>query len=250
MLLNKTGIALAVIGAAALFGAPAIAQTATSSNAPEAMLASNYADFAGSQKNADALVSGLRNDSSIILTSSNPFVSSATFTPATDKLGYGNVNIALALAKADLARAGITQPTPTQLAAALNGGTFMTLGGPITMAGVLAMRSDGMGWGRIAQEMGGKLGTIVSSSRSDNSRAGRSGSTTTSASGRGGGRGNSSGKEHDAAGTGRGSGQGRGGDVASAHGGGHGGGAGGGGGGGGEGGGHGGGEGGGGGGGK
>src|SRR6185312_1250957 len=45
-----------------------------------------------------------------------------TFTPDTGKMGYGNVKIALSLAEASLAKAGITDPTAAEVAAALNGG--------------------------------------------------------------------------------------------------------------------------------
>ncbi len=80
-------------------------------------------------------------------------------------MGYGNVNIALALAREDLAKLGITNPTPEQLAAALNGGDIKTATGTVTMAGVLAQRQSGMGWGQIANGMGVKLGSLGSASK-------------------------------------------------------------------------------------
>ena len=91
---------------------------------------------------------------------------STTFTPPTRPMGYGNVRIALLLAREQLAQAGITQPTPEQLAAALMGGTVTNGTGATSTTtdfpGVLQMRADGMGWGRIANSMGVKLGHVMS----------------------------------------------------------------------------------------
>jgi len=138
---------------------------------PEVKLSSQYATLAGSQRNADSLITGLRDGKNVLLLtgpgSTNPTAASVVFTPATGKLGYGNINIALSLAKADLARIGITNPTPAQLAAALNGGAITTASGTYTMAGVLAQRQAGMGWGQIAAAQGVKLGAVVSESKTD-----------------------------------------------------------------------------------
>jgi hypothetical protein len=68
------------------------------------------------------------------------------FTPPTGKMGYGNVDNALALAEASLKEKGITQPTPAQLGAS-------------TMD-ILRLRADGQGWGQIAQSYGFKLGEV------------------------------------------------------------------------------------------
>src|SRR4051812_44904179 len=94
--------------AAALAALPALgaAQTSTSSSTttnssssvPSNKLVEKYTSFAGSEGNAKALVTGLRNGSDITLTSGRG--SSATTTtidPPTKKMGYGNVNIALSL---------------------------------------------------------------------------------------------------------------------------------------------------------
>jgi hypothetical protein len=83
-------------------------------------------------------------------------------------MGYGNINIALALVKTKLTKQGITSPTAAQIAAALNcGSTTLTNGTVVTMAGVLTQRSAGMGWGQIAKSMNVKLGIVVSASKSD-----------------------------------------------------------------------------------
>lgn len=116
------------------------------------VLVSRYTLLTGSKANAQSLVTGLRTGSVVTLvsTSSAPAVS---FTPATQNMGYGNINIAIALAKTALAKQGITDPTTAELAAALNG--------------VLTQRSSGMGWGQIAQTMGVNLGSVVSASKTD-----------------------------------------------------------------------------------
>src|SRR5919108_573328 len=121
-------------------------------------LVHKYAKFAGSEQNSKSLVNGLRNDREVRLSNNGK---STSFTPATDKMGYGNVDNALALAKHSLAKHGIRNPTPEQIKAALNGGTITDSSGKrVQMQGVLQMRASGMGWGEIAQKQGTKLGHI------------------------------------------------------------------------------------------
>ncbi len=123
-------------------------------------LVDKFARFAGSKSNAESLVNGLRNDREVKLTSTTQ--GSATFTPKTDKMGFGNVNIALSLAKATLAEQGITRPTPQQIEAALNGGTITNRSGKqVVLTGILTQRASGMGWGKIAQANGFKLGELM-----------------------------------------------------------------------------------------
>lgn len=137
-------------------------------------LSSEFSTFAGSTANSDALVAGLRNGTPITLSSTNAqgVTTSTTFTPPTGKMGYGNVFISLAVAKQDLANAGITQPTAQQLQTALMGGTITsgTGAGATTtkFAGVLQMRSQGMGWGQIANSLGFKLGPVISGIKATN----------------------------------------------------------------------------------
>jgi hypothetical protein len=146
-------------------------------------LASTYTTFAGSDANADALVEGLRKGKSITLdttvTTTNPdgttstTTTPTTFQPATGKLGYGNVNIVLALAQNQLATMGITDPTADEIEAALNGGTVTLADGSTqTLQGELALRAQGEGWGQIAHTLGFKLGDVVSASKTDHSQAG------------------------------------------------------------------------------
>ena len=141
-------------------------------------IASSFANLAGSESNALALVNALRNGTNATLTyavppppvatppvatppATNPptttppppSTTTVTYDPPTGKMGWGNVKIALALAQDTLTRAGITNPTAAQLQAALNGGS-VTVKNPdgttttTTLKGVLQMRADGMGWGR------------------------------------------------------------------------------------------------------
>jgi hypothetical protein len=112
-----------------------------------------YTDFAGSSSNLQSLASGLRHGSTVTLTDATG-APSTTFTPPTKPMGYGNITRALDFANRDLAAAGITNPTPEQVSAALMGGTVTNAQGQvITMDGVLQLRSQGMGWGQIAHQL-------------------------------------------------------------------------------------------------
>lgn len=110
-----------------------------------------FGGFAGSARNADSLARGLRGGSEITLTGSGE---TATFTPPTKPMGYGNVTRAMDLAQRDLAAASITDPTPTEIKIAMMGGTIATPDGPVAFQGVLQLRSQGMGWGQIAHTIG------------------------------------------------------------------------------------------------
>lgn len=164
------GIALACALAAS--GALQAADPPTSSNAtkdsalrPEGELTEKFSTFAGSTQNAQALVDGLRNGTPITLTGSSGSIT--TITPSTKPMGFGNVNIALSLARQELVARGITQPTSAQIQAALTGGTIATATGSSTVTGVLTLRSQGMGWGAIANSLGFKLGEVVRPMRAE-----------------------------------------------------------------------------------
>jgi len=178
----------------AAFAAQAIAQTSTtatttttSTSTEATRLANRYASFAGSESNAEALVNALRDgtsatlDTSTTTTVTNPDGTTSTSTtttpttiqPATGKMGWGNVNIALALVQNELKQMGITQPTTDQINAVLNGGTVTLADGTTqTMQGVLALRAEGEGWGQISHTLGFKLGDVVSASNNGHSQAG------------------------------------------------------------------------------
>jgi hypothetical protein len=130
--------------AATLVALPAFAQS-------QEQLVSRYTAFAGSKENASSLVTGLRDGKQVTLTRGT---TKETFTPPTGKMGYGNVDNALALAEASLAKQGIKNPTPAQLEAALVG-----------KDGVLTARAAGQGWGQIANSMDIKLGDVKRSDK-------------------------------------------------------------------------------------
>ena len=135
----------------------------------EARIISSFLVFAGSEANALSLVAGLRQGSEITLTgpANGGQPGAATrFTPPTRPMGYGNVRISLALAREQLARLGVTRPTPSQIKAVLaGGGVASRVSGratPFLLPGVLQMRAGGMGWAKIADTMGVPLGPAMS----------------------------------------------------------------------------------------
>jgi len=137
-------------------------------------ISASFDTFAGSSDNAIALVVGLHDGSDISLSTTDPvttITTDTTFTPATGAMGYGNVYIALGLAAASLEQAGIINPTATDIEAVLNGGIVTPdASDPATtveLSGVLVLRSDGMGWGQIAHQIGVKLGPVMSALNHD-----------------------------------------------------------------------------------
>ena len=135
----------------------------------QARIISSFLDFAGSEANARSLVAGLRQGREITLTvpaSGGQPGTITRFTPATRPLDYSDVRISLALAREQLAQLGITQPTPSQIKAVLAGGGVATrVSGrattPFLLPGVLQLRAGGIGWAKIADAMGVKLGPAV-----------------------------------------------------------------------------------------
>lgn len=126
----------------------------------EEQLTEKYTGLAGSESNAQRLVTGLRTG--------NDFAIGATsFDPPAGEMGWGEVNIALALAEKSLADQGITDPTSEQLHAALIGTS--------SEPGVLALRAEGKGWGQIALSMGTTVGEVMRSPRADEALGARRG---------------------------------------------------------------------------
>ncbi len=148
----------------------------TNNGVVSSRIVDQYSDWAGSPSNADSLVKGLRSGSAITLQSSletgSTTVSEVTFTPPTKTMGWGNVTKSLSLAKADLAAAGITNPTPEQIQTALTGGDIVVSQGATTqtvhMDGILTMRSQGMGWGQIAHKLDMHPDTVFKSAQAKN----------------------------------------------------------------------------------
>ena len=141
-------------------GTVTAAPASNAGSVPMSRLVATFTSLAGSTANAESLVQGLRTGSSITLVSASN--TTTTFSPATKAMGWGNVKIALALAQAELTTAGITNPTPADIQAALNGGKVTSGTTTTTLTGVLTQRADGLGWGQIARADNLKLGTVVS----------------------------------------------------------------------------------------
>lgn len=150
--------------------APAAADPATSADAQaDSRLVAGFTDFAGSESNARSLVSGLRQGGEIVLKSAPDAGGNAAagtrFSLPTRPMDYGNSRTSLILAREQLMQLGIKQPTPVQIKAALTGGAVTSRGAARTTAvllpGVLQMRAHGMGWGKIADSMGIKLGDAM-----------------------------------------------------------------------------------------
>jgi len=120
----------------------------------ESQLSEKYTTLAGSEANVKVLITGLRDGTDFR-------IGSTSFDPPTGKMGYGNVNIALALAQKSLPE----NPSPEQLQAALIGTS--------AKPGILALRADGQGWGQIAQSMGFKLGEVMRSPKASERVAAR-----------------------------------------------------------------------------
>ena len=142
----RTYRALAVSLAASLaVAANAMAATAPATEATR--ITSQYSDWLGGKSNADAIVAGLRNGSSVTIVTNGPdrTVSIAGFTP-TGSMSYGNVSAALSNAQRSLARLGITKPTAEQIQAALIGGEILLpSGASATVRGSVAARGGGPG---------------------------------------------------------------------------------------------------------
>lgn len=126
-------------------------------------------------QDSKAVVTGLRTGQTIALAETIPVpdqpptIRTVRINPPTGKMGYGNVFISLSLAKQQLNQAGIARPTPSQLQAALLGGSVTNAQGATTnLQGVLTLRGQGMGWGQIAQVYGTKLGAVVGGMKAAN----------------------------------------------------------------------------------
>ena len=142
----KTYRALAVSLVASLV-AVGNSMAATTTPIEATRLTSQYSDWAGGKSNADALVAGLRNGSSIAIVTNgaNRRVSIAGFTPSAS-MSYGNVSTALSGAQRSLARLGITRPSAEQIQAALIGGAVLLPSGATTLVrGTVAPRGGESG---------------------------------------------------------------------------------------------------------
>jgi hypothetical protein len=144
-------------------------------------ITTQFADVACSPENARMIVDALRNGTAVTLTSNvNGETKTATFTPTGSNLGYGEAYITMALAAEALRSAGVSGcATPDQWKAVLLGGPLAAADSTSTRTtsvasasssshfpGILALRSQGQGWGQIAQATNVQLGQVMSSARS------------------------------------------------------------------------------------
>jgi|SRR6516225_9434322 hypothetical protein len=144
--MNRAVVALLSV-LAALTSGHALASPPQTDAAQMARLVEAFSDFAGSPQNAQSLVEGLHNGTTITLM--DPSKAPKSFTPVTKAMVWRDVKIALAVAQAELASAGIAEPTPIDIEAVLNGGTA---GSGVTMTnftGVLTQRWSGLAWNQI-----------------------------------------------------------------------------------------------------
>ena len=119
-----------------------------------------FSSFIATSVTAFGLVMG----SVSIATAADATTQTAT---TTTKQSKGTTDLSTALARTELSKLGITNPTPAQLDAALKGGTVIGSDGkPVTLQGVTTQRESGMGWGQIANAMGVKLGAVISAAKS------------------------------------------------------------------------------------
>ena len=143
--------------------APNFAQTPWGSSTPASNISNDYSYFL---KNVDSkqVVNDLRNGQWSTTTTDPTTNTTTTSTEAlpTGKMGYGNVKISLALAQESLRQQNIMQPTSEQLRTSLVGGEMVPGDSTTTTNGILQMRSEGMGWGQIAQKYDVKLGQLMS----------------------------------------------------------------------------------------
>jgi len=143
--------------------APNFAQTSSGSSTPAINIGNDYSYFL---KNVDSkqAVNDLRNGQWTTTTTDPKTNVTTTTTEAlpTGKMGFGNVKISLALAQESLRQQNIMQPTSEQLRTSLVGGEMVPGDSTSTTNGILQMRSEGMGWGQIAQKYDVKLGQLMS----------------------------------------------------------------------------------------
>ena len=164
--MNKTALLAASALALSLLALPALAQDTTTDNdaevqasVPAERIADRYADdlFDGDEDAAAETVEQLREGGDIEVTNADG--TTTTIENANGPMGYGEVNIALGMAE-KMVNDGDAETWQD----ALYGTADTTNADGTTTAGtdgVLAMRADGMGWGKIAKELGFSLGTVV-----------------------------------------------------------------------------------------
>lgn len=134
----------------------------------QAQLVRDFSVFAGSDANARSLVTGLLQGTEIVLAPGSGQPGPATrFVPPTRPMDYGNVRIALVLAREQLDQLGIVRPSPAHIKSVLAGGGVAKrahgrVATPVLLPGVLQMRASGMSWQKIAGTMDVPLAQVMS----------------------------------------------------------------------------------------
>ena len=143
--------------------APNFAQTTSVSSTPATKISNDYSYFL-KNVNSQEVVNDVRNGqwTTTVTDPKTNVTTTTTEALPTGKMGYGNVKISLALAQESLRQQNILQPTSEQLHTALVGGQMIPGDSTTTTKGILQMRADGMGWGKIAQQYNVKLGQLMS----------------------------------------------------------------------------------------
>ena len=122
-----------------------------------ARIAAGIRVLAGSDENAVALVTSVREgaDAGLVYPTvgADPEPRVLAFSPPTGPMPWHDVRMALMLVRDALVSVGVLRPTGEQLHAALLGGEVDVPGmRVVAFRGVLRMRAEGDGWGRIASE--------------------------------------------------------------------------------------------------
>ncbi|MCI4568408.1 hypothetical protein [Lysobacter sp. CFH 32150] len=189
----------------ALFAAvPAFAQDTATDNTvetdasvPKDRLVDRYSGVEGFPEDATDIVTDLRSGGDFTTTTTetkpvlnadgtqatNPdgslkfetVTTTATIENPNGPMGWGEVNITLAMAEKLIASGDAAS-----LDEALTGTSVTNADGTVTTTdGLLQMRADGMGWGKIAKELGFKLGSVVGKGKTPTTSDEETDATTT-----------------------------------------------------------------------
>ncbi|MCB2027598.1 MAG: hypothetical protein KDH18_02260, partial [Rhodoferax sp.] len=149
--LGAIAFALILLGSAAVaqtggtqLTAPT-ADTRSSTPARATGIAAQYGASIGTTEEAGAVIDAMRTGKDVT-------VGDVTVSGTGKSMGWGNVEIAMALAKSQVA----ADATSKEFLSALDQ--------------VMDMRSSGMGWGQVAKDLGVNLGQVMSSSRTGKSK--------------------------------------------------------------------------------
>lgn len=191
MLMLSTALLAAMFTAVPVFAqdADSDAEVVATATVPAGKIADRYvaSGLFADEATADATINALRTGGDftyteqVTTTTTNPDGTTTTTTSTVERtvvnpngpMGYGEVNITLAIAEKLVASGEYTD-----LQSALTGATTTVTNADgttttTTTGGVLAMRADGMGWGKIAKELGFNLGSVMSAgNRGDKAVAG------------------------------------------------------------------------------